>query len=382
MRKEDIVVAGDFSFDYFKCLRSEYAKNDCRLCIDLCPEEAMVFDRKRLTLDAERCTGCTACMGVCPTEAFASERFDPERFVVRFSEGENPNISCEASPPCLAALSAEHFIAIALRKEGPVACDLTRCETCELNRDGKVLQAIEAAMEEANAFLSLLGNERRIGREPLPWEREEASTEDAEEERAEVDESRRALFRRLAAPVAAPEAQPAQEEAQEVDVDFSDLTVGEEERQPLKRILLKKSLKKVAGTFPEATTARAAFSFVSGKKIDAMACTNCQECAMFCPTGALSILQDNTGIIFQLGKCIACGICNDVCQPRAITDDDAFDLVSFAFDRMSLLVKHELAICEECKVAFPYKGGEKVCDRCRDFKNNFSDLFTLARDME
>jgi formate hydrogenlyase subunit 6/NADH:ubiquinone oxidoreductase subunit I len=83
-----------------------------------------------------------------------------------------------------------------------------------------------------------------------------------------------------------------------------------------------------------------------------------------------------------MGKCIACGICNDVCQPRAIHDETGFDPVDFAFDRMEMLVKHELAICEECKVAFPYRGGEKVCDRCRDFRAGFSDLFTMAKDLE
>ncbi len=51
-------------------------------------------------------------------------------------------------------------------------------------------------------------------------------------------------------------------------------------------------------------------------------------------------------------------------------------------DRVQILVRHRLEICEECKVAFPYRGGEKVCDRCRDFKENFSDLFTLAKDLE
>ena len=102
---------------------------------------------------------------------------------------------------------------------------------------------------------------------------------------------------------------------------------------------------------------------------------------MFCPTGALSLLRDNTGILFQEGKCIACGICNDICRPRAVVDDETFDPVDFAFDRSRLLVKHELAICEECKVAFPRKGEETLCSRCRDFKADFDDLFTMAKDL-
>jgi Pyruvate/2-oxoacid:ferredoxin oxidoreductase delta subunit len=155
-----------------------------------------------------------------------------------------------------------------------------------------------------------------------------------------------------------------------------------DERQPLKRILLKNSLKMVAEGFGDDTQINGSFSFVTGKRIDEMACNNCQECAMFCPTGAMSIRQDNAGIIFQVGKCIHCGICNEVCQPRAIDDEPHFDLVDFAFDRMALLVEHTLEICEECKVAFPYKGGEKICDRCKTFTTDYADLFTLAKDLD
>jgi len=359
MRSESLVESGHFGFDYFKCLRSEFAKNACSLCIDICPEEAMVFDRKRLTLDANRCTGCTACMGVCPTQAFSSELFDADRFVLEFAAKEGPTVSCKENVPCLAALSGEHYIALALRKEGEVVCDLAHCEECGVNREGKMFAVIEGMLDEADRFLEAAGSPKRVGR-----------LYEAKEQ--ENYESRRALLRKLAGVA---------KEAGEA-ASMAELMAGSDERQPLKRILLKSSLKMSAEGFADDTVVKGEFSFVVGKRIDETTCTNCQECAMFCPTGAMSTLQDNTGIIFQVGKPIQCGICNEVCQPRAIDDKTYFDLVDFAFDRMALLVKHTLEICEECKVAFPYKGGEKICDRCRDFKANFSDLFTLAKDME
>jgi Pyruvate/2-oxoacid:ferredoxin oxidoreductase delta subunit len=348
-----------FRFDYFRCLRSEFAKNGCTLCIDLCPEDAMLFDRKKLTLDADRCTGCAACMGSCPTGALMSDAFDPDRFVLEFSAGKGSLISCRENVPCLAALSSEHLIAIALRKEGETLCDLSHCAECGINREGKVLAAIEGMIEESGRFLALCGREKGLSVE-------RGSGTGAPEA------GRRGLLKKLAGVT---------REMGEGET-MAELMVSKEEKQPLKRILLKNSMKRVAEDFPQARTVEGRFSFVTGKRIDAESCTNCQECAMFCPTDALSVTQDNTGIIFQMGKCIACGICNDVCQPRSIHDDETLDLVAFAFDRMQLLVKHMLEICEECKVAFPYRGGEKVCDRCRDFKANFSDLFTLAKDLE
>ncbi|BDY13048.1 4Fe-4S binding protein [Hydrogenimonas cancrithermarum] len=359
MRNESLTAGDLFKFDYFKCLRSEFAKNECRICIDLCPEGAMVFDRTKLTLDTEVCTACAACVGSCPTEALISETFDPNRFALEFSQQKNPKISCKENVPCLAALSSEHLITIALRKEGEIFCDLAHCEGCSINRDNRILETIETMIDEAERFLQIFESEKRI-------ERVRELPDDAPET------GRRGLLKKLV------------NVANEVNEEttMTELMNLSGEKQPLKRILLKNSLKMAAEKFSEETTVEADFSFVVNKTIDAQTCTNCQECAMFCPTEALSILQDNTGIIFQMGKCIACSICDDVCQPGSIHSDKTFDLVTFTFDRMQLLVKHTLEICEECKVAFPYRGGERVCDRCKDFRANHGDLFTMARDME
>ncbi len=347
-----------FKFDYYKCLRSDYAKNECSICIELCPEKAMVFDRSRLTLDPDACTACAACVGSCPTEALVSETFDPNRFVLEFCSQEKKSISCKENLPCLGALSSEHFAAIVLRKGAEVQCDLAHCKECSINKEGQVFRAIESSIEEANRFLETCGAEKRVS---TLYELPEKG----------ADAGRRNLFRKLA------------NVAREVneDVTMSELERPEEEKEPLKRILLKNSIKMSIQKLEPSDSFEKPFSFAVGKKIEESTCTNCQECAMFCPTGALSILRDNTGIVFQVGKCIACSICNDVCKPGSISTEATFDIMDFAFDRMELLVKHTLEICTECKVAFPYRGGDKICDRCKDFKENFSDIFTMAKDM-
>ena len=359
MRSESATGSELFSFDYFSCLRSDYAKNECSICIDLCPEGAMVFDRSRLTLDSKKCTGCAACIGGCPTEALASELFDPNRFAIEFPGRSGNMISCKESVPCLGALSVEHLITIAIRSESEIVCDLSHCKECPVNSNALVQKSIEKAIEEAQGFLDAAGIKKRIS----------AVTEVSQ---SETDIGRRGLFKKLAGI------------ASEIG---EERTLGEiasrgDERVPLKRILLKNSLKNVSEDFEGTALSGPTFSFVADKKIDADTCTNCQECAMFCPTGALSLLQDNSGIIFQSGKCIACGICDDICRPGSIGTGAEIDIVDFAFDRMQLLVKHKLEICEECKVAFPYRGGEMLCDRCRDFRENFSDIFTLAKDLQ
>ncbi len=359
MRGESTTLSDLFGFDYFSCLRSDYAKSECSICIDLCPEDAMVFDRSRLTLDTQKCTGCTACVGGCPTEALSSELFDPNRFAVEFPGRSGSMISCKENVPCLGALSVEHLITIAIRSESGIVCDLSHCKECPVNSNTLVLKSIESAIEEAQEFLDAAGIKRRVSA------LREAS-------RSEADIGRRGLFKKLAGIAS----QIGEERT------LGEIASRERERVPLKRVLLKNALKAAAEEIDGASISGSGFSFAAAKKIDEQSCTNCQECAMFCPTGALSLLRDNSGIIFQSGKCIACGICDDICRPGSIGTGAEIDLVDFAFDRMQLLVKHKLEICEECKVAFPYRGGEMLCDRCRDFRENFSDIFTLAKDME
>jgi len=359
MRSERLQEGGSFRFDAFSCLRSDYAKSECSYCIDLCPEEAMLFDRKRLTLDTQRCTGCAACVGTCPTEALRSDLFDPNRFSLEFSLSREKVLSCRVNVPCLAALSVEHLVSIVLRREDETVCDLAHCGECSLNRDGKLFATIETMVDEADRFLGFCGSQKRIARlYELPSEAPETG--------------RRELFKRVT--------RLAREAGEEHSM--SELAQAHEMKQPLKRVLLKNAIKAHIGSLPATADPAPSFSFVRNRRIDERSCTNCQECAIFCPTEALTTLQDNTGIVFKVGHCIACGICSDVCQPRAIAESDGFDLVEFAFDRMQLLVRHRLEICEECNVAFPYRGGEMVCDRCRDFRENFSDLFTMARDLE
>ncbi|BBG64734.1 ferredoxin [Hydrogenimonas sp.] len=260
MRGESLGGTDLFKFDSFSCLRSDYAKNECSICIDLCPEEAMVFDRNRLTLDRERCTGCAACVGSCPTEALISEVFDPNIFAVEFPKRSGGGlISCKESLPCLGALSVEHLITIALRSESEPVCDLAHCKECTVNSNGNVLKSIERSVEEARSFLKSVGIGKGIS------VRYDLS--------GDADAGRRGLLKKLTG-IAAEFSQ---------DVHRSEQAASSEERVPLKRVILKNSLKAVAEDFGDSSAVESLFSFAANKKIDADSCTNCQECAMFCP---------------------------------------------------------------------------------------------------
>ncbi len=74
-----------------------------------------------------------------------------------------------------------------------------------------------------------------------------------------------------------------------------------------------------AGLWPQALWAQ--FSLTE-------ACTGCQMCAFFCPTGALQKIEQDgrTGLAFRLADCTNCRLCQDICFWNAVVLAPEIDL--------------------------------------------------------
>ncbi|HEX5624192.1 MAG TPA: 4Fe-4S binding protein [Sulfuricurvum sp.] len=349
-----------FSFTATRCLRNEYFHNDCHICIDVCPKNAIHLVRNKLTLFENECVECAGCIGSCPTEAYEIESFDPNEFAASYAHENTPTVSCKISTPCLGVFDAEHLLVMVLRSGDNVVCDLSHCAACSLNETGKMEASIRQKIEESNHILTQIGHEKAI------------QTLDVVEEHA----PRRALFRKgldkakeaMGADTAPLKSMTATHHA------LPNMTM------PLKRILLKNSLKEHVGTMSGTNFSEPSTLFFN-KQINFDTCTNCGDCTQFCPTDALFPTSDKQGIYFSQGKCIGCGICEDICKPKAITAKEGYDLISVAFDRAEQLVHYDMVMCNECRCPFPYKGGDPLCDRCESYTKQFSTMFTLAKDM-
>lgn len=350
-----------FSYTATRCLRNEYYHNDCRICIDLCPKGAFHIVRNKLTLFENECIGCAGCIGSCPSEALEIESFDPNGFAAEFQYQNDLTLSCKVSTPCLGVFDVEHYAVMALRSDKEVQCDLSLCAECVLNQDGKLHRIISEKIDEANRFLELVEHSERI------------SIVEVKEEQA----PRRALFRKGLEKVKESLIQPTAQAHVAMTTAHHKLP---DMKMPLKRIMLKNSLKeRVGGLNQTAFTDRSSLFF--NKQIDFQSCTNCGDCSQFCPTDALFLSSDKQAIFFSQGKCIGCGICEDICKPKAITDKEGFDLVSIAYDRAEQLVRYEMVMCHECRCPYPYKGGDPICDRCASFTTQHVNMFTLAKDL-
>ncbi len=149
---------------------------------------------------------------------------------------------------------------------------------------------------------------------------------------------------------------------------------------PVYRQLLSNSLKKQIESIPTQRVQRA-FSFTQNKTIAFERYNNGGDCGQFCPTHTLHYSDDHTKILFANTQCIACGICDDICKPKAFGAKEELDVVSMAFGRFETLIEHHFEICSKCKVSFPHKNKKTVCNRCRDFVKQNASLFVMARDM-
>lgn len=342
-----------------KCLRRDYADNECDICVNNCPEKAISVIRSKIAIDENSCTLCHRCIGACPTEAIESQKFEPNLFIAKeiaFENnelknkliGENLKLSCKELGVCLGVFDESHLITLCLKSCRKITADVSPCEECELNKSNRLKADIDKSLNAANDFLKEFGNKKI-----------DINTQKTTDRR----DFFKTIFKRSAAVI---------EEVQE--------TIEKPKTKlPLKRILLKNTIKEAIEETNRFVKGDYGFSI---SKIINKECTNCKSCVEFCPTNALFYSGDFSKIYFQSGKCVDCAICNDICVPKAFEDGFEHDMSMFAFDKASLAIEHDLKVCTSCKMAFASKNGEEICTNCEDYNDNFSHMFMTAAELE
>ncbi|WP_373001714.1 4Fe-4S binding protein [Sulfurimonas sp.] len=352
-----------FSYSGTNCVRNDYYHNECQLCVDICPERAFHIVRSKLTLFSSECIECAACIGSCPTEALSIKSFDPNAYTTSFKEEDDKLLSCKKTTSCLGSFDSHHYITMALTSNESPICDMAHCKECSLNTNGKIESFIREEIKKTMDFLTACDSEYSIS---------------IQEEKPEDENAKRALFK--AAFTKVKEAVQEEDEQESIGITLEYQKASGFTGLPLKFLNLKKAIRDNISKLPK-TTHDTNFGIFANKEISFKDCTNCGDCVNFCPTEALLKTTDKQGINFNVGNCISCGICNHICKTDAIKTTGGIDLVNFAYDRGTELVHYEMVMCHECRCPYPYRGGDPICDRCADFRVDFSHVFTLAKDM-
>ena len=70
-------------------------------------------------------------------------------------------------------------------------------------------------------------------------------------------------------------------------------------------------------------------------------------CAFFCPTGALSKVEEGgkVGVAFRISHCTACRLCQEICDWDAVTLSSAVDMDKVLTDSVDKLLMKNV---EEC----------------------------------
>jgi len=348
-----------FTFNANHCLQNDFYHNYCDICTNLCPEDAFSLIRNKLILDETLCTNCSACIGSCPTEALSVSSFNENKFTQEFEFNEIKTLNCKDNTPCLNIFDHYHFTSMAIHRE--FTCDLSHCDECSINKNSIVKNDIKRKIEDSNDFLGIIGLDNKINIK----------------NEVEIEKESKQKFRFK------PLFQDGENIKKRSIIETKNLSTlrGIKERLPLKNRIFKDTIKTKLETL-EKTKFDTKTPLITYKNIRFESCTLCGDCIQFCPTEAFFSSTDKQAIFFTPNKCIDCNICHGICKPMAIERvSDGFDLVDIAYDRSQELVRYEMALCLECKCAYPYKGGEQICERCIEFKDDMDDMMVMAKDM-
>jgi len=341
------------SIDLGSCIRVSSKFSQCSKCKDICPQESITFD-ENIPLVENNCIDCGGCIGVCPTEAISLSDFDTINFIFDFLKSDENLISCKSNIPCLAVLSVENLISMAVLGEGKTTFDLGHCDSCDIKEP--LAKAIEENIKEANNFLSDLNSEYKI----------KISHEAFIKEVEKDTPNRRDFLKKFSFKGAVKSKVEFDKELEKFDkrsqIDSATTDKMKEKSLPNKRKLFFMALKR----FDESENQildHDNLSFISNKFIDD-SCDNCSFCYRLCPTNALS--SDNRGskIDFDPLLCLKCHLCHDVCQSDSIKIID-FESKSFFHQKQTNLIKFKQIRCEECGMFFSlFDEKSKMCKRC------------------
>ena len=323
-----------------RCTVVRNRHSSCRKCSDACPTDAVGAVDNVLSLDSELCVACGACTVVCPTEALIPLQPLDEDLAEAVANavvaaGGRAVFACAriaskhlgdpskfAEVPCLARMEESVLLELAARDVRDILLVDGTCSTCKFRAN---VPGIDATVASANQLLAAQGSDIRV-------ERASAFPDDVllEDKRSLLGASRRGFFSQ-AKGTALTAAEKTVEVAFIKKGGAAAQTLRERLRMsdagtlpqfnPQRRMLVLDAMDRLgAPTVPEIDTRL--FGSVS---IDTQACSSCNMCTVFCPTGALRKSElvpaegEGSFLEFSAADCVQCNLCADACLKSCLT---------------------------------------------------------------
>ncbi|MDD5241833.1 MAG: 4Fe-4S binding protein [Sulfuricella sp.] len=352
-----------------RCTRYRYRYSECSRCAGACPHEAVALSDEGITINPSVCRNCALCAAACPTEAILPDNLPRIEILKRAVKLPEVTFACAPSGikgdeivPCLGGLDAAMLAYLAGRGVAVTLAGAHHCTECPHGAQGEA--RLGFSLNAVEVLRGIVGNDK--------WA-EISVPEGSETEagKAGHNSSRRHLFRRFVGrgadqmmrPISATEQQPVPLKAIRFDAPFS--TAGRELLQILFEAKQEERLPLPA--HPALFVAR----------VDIRpGCTACEACARACPTGAMQIRESATAweLGFQFSRCVSCGVCVEVCQPRVLHFQDEMKNLAKASSPVTL---HALGKqrCARCDRFFISPAPAETCPICEGDDADFASLF-------
>ena len=354
-----------------RCVRYRFRYSECRRCAEACFHDAIELRDDGVAVSADKCRNCALCATACRTAALVPTNLPRVELLKRAIKEKRFSFACapsdakgDAVVPCLGAIDAamlaylgKRGIAVELRGTG-------HCAACRHAPQGP--QSLAANSAGRDALEDACDDEQWA---PLVIAAEEAVAADAGRESHRA--SRRQLFRRLVGrgvgeAVKAITLPP-------LELPIADKAIrpgpwGLSEMRELLQIVCRRAGKEACHVVPQPALPLAEIRLARG-------CTNCEACIRACPTGALQVRESETDwtFLFLADRCVGCGVCSEVCQPRVIRYGELIDATPQGPGvALNILAKQR---CNRCDRFFVSAEPAETCPVCVDDDAAFGRIF-------
>lgn len=357
-------------FETVRCTRYRYRYSECRRCADACPHDALSLEDEGVVLDVAKCRNCALCTAACPTAALTAGNLQRIEVLTQvMAEGAGGNVvrvACtpsgipgDAVVPCLGALDAAFLAYPGKRRIELKLAGMTHCERCEHGRTGSV--ALARHVETRDALEAACDGE--------PW----AALSFAEDEAAaDVREFRFCRRDQATRPSGHDVAGAGKATAPQTGFSVGDRAI----RPGPWHVPEMRELLRVIGRRADGGPCRlpASRDLPAADIHLARGCINCEDCIRACPTGALQGRETESDwtLHFLADRCVGCGVCSEVCQPRVLWPAGTVGLTPGRSIALTVLAKQR---CNRCDRFFVSADPQKTCAVCCDDEDAFARAF-------
>ena len=349
------------------CISVRSSHDECRLCVEACPDDILKLENGRIIFADDDCSKCGVCVAVCPSSVFTLRLHEDSviyeaidgglensgelKFGCRYTEFHDNKNNEMVVLPCLAMLHETFLIDAAM--EGADLLHLSApCGGCSVKAGESI---ILRSVHWASSVLSALGSNTSIRFELTDQE------PDVDREAAPaVGEyfSRRGFFSEISKTLAR-EARLGNEENFKPPPGYIKPISLTRKRRRLNDLV--KPLLGEEHSFSEEASPFRVLSINEN-------CIGCVACSTSCPTGALSRQEgpESVSILFSAVKCVKCFGCSSVCPEDAFSYMEQFT-VDQALAEDTLLFELKRRMCASCEKPFLPEGDETWCRACVKF---------------